>query len=120
MTATRIHLVLAALMGFAGVGLLAAAAHAAPNPPPVQMAGQVLLFHASVLFGATVARKGGYLRDMPARIALSAIILGTLLFAADLARLGFVGAGLFPYAAPAGGWLMLGGWLVLAVAAVLA
>ena len=55
-----------------------------------------------------------------ARVALSAIIVGACLFAADLARRGFGGTALFPRAAPIGGWFMLGGWLGLAVAAVTA
>lgn len=118
MTATRIHLTLAALMGLVGVALLAAAAHVALDPGHVQTAGQMLLFHASVVIGATAARKGGHLHDALARIALSAIILGTCLFAADLGRRGFSGEALFPRAAPIGGWFMLGGWLGLAVAAL--
>ena len=117
MTASRIHLVLAGLMGFAGVALLAAAAHVT-GTANVQTAGQMLLFHASVVFGATVARKSGFLHDGLARIALSAIICGAALFAADLSRRGFAGEALFPRAAPIGGWFMLGGWLGLAVAAV--
>ncbi|WP_336813926.1 DUF423 domain-containing protein [Bosea sp. MMO-172] len=119
MTATRLHLALAALMGLAGVALLAAAAHVT-GTANVQTAGQMLLFHASVVIGATAARKGGHLQDVLARIALSAIILGAMLFAADLARRGFANEALFPRAAPIGGWFMLGGWLGLAVAAVTA
>lgn len=118
MTAARIHLALAGLMGLAGVALLAAAAHVT-GTANVQTAGQMLLFHASVVFGATAARKGGFLHDLLARIALSAIILGAALFAADLARRGFANEALFPRAAPIGGWFMLGGWLGLSVAAVL-
>ena len=72
------------------------------------------------VIGATAARKGGHLHDLLARIALSAIMVGACLFAADLARRGFGGAALFPRAAPTGGWFMLGGWLGLAVAAVTA
>lgn len=117
MTASRIHLVLAGLMGLAGVALLAAAAHVT-GTANVQTAGQILLFHASVIFGATVARKGGFLHDLMARVALSALILGAALFAADLSRRGFAGEALFPRAAPIGGWFMLGGWLGLAIAAV--
>ncbi len=119
MTATRIHLFLAALMGVSGVALLAAAAHIT-GTANVQTAGQILLFHAPVVFGATVARKGGYLHDALTRIALSALILGAALFAADLARRGFANEALFPRAAPIGGWFMLGGWLGLAVATVMA
>lgn len=119
MTATRLHLALAALMGFAGVALLAAAAHIT-GTANVQTAGQMLLFHASVVIGATAARRGGHLHDLLARIALSAIIVGAALFAADLFRRGFGGAALFPRAAPIGGWSMLGGWLGLAVSAATA
>jgi uncharacterized membrane protein YgdD (TMEM256/DUF423 family) len=119
MTAARIHLTLAALMGLAGVALLAAAAHVT-GTANVQIAGQMLLFHASVIFGATAARQGGHLADLAARIALSLIILGAALFAADLARRGFANEGLFPRAAPTGGFMMLGGWLLLALSALFA
>lgn len=119
MTATRIHLALAALMGFAGVALLAAAAHVT-GTASVQTAGQMLLFHASAVIAASCARKAGHLRDLPARLAISALILGAALFSADLARRGFAGSGLFPMAAPTGGWFMLGGWLGLSAAALMA
>ena len=119
MTAAKIHLMLAALMGLAGVALLAAAAHVT-GTSNVQTAGQMLMFHAPLVFGATAARKAGLLSDLVARIALSLIILGVALFAVDLAWRGFANEGLFPRAAPAGGFLMLGGWLVLALSALFA
>lgn len=119
MTATKIHLALAALMGLAGVALLAAATHLA-GTANVQTAGQVLLFHASAVIGATAARKGGHLADLAARLAISALILGAALFAADLTRRGFGGEALFPRAAPTGGWFMLGGWLALTFSALFA
>jgi len=119
MSAAKIHLTLAALMGLAGVALLAAAAHVT-GTANVQTAGQMLLFHASVIFGVTAACKGGYLADLAARIALTLIILGATLFAADLARRGFANEGLFARAAPTGGFLMLGGWLLLALSALFA
>ncbi|MFJ5368510.1 DUF423 domain-containing protein [Bosea sp. CER48] len=117
MNATKTHLTFAALMGLAGVALLAAAAHVT-GTANVQTAGQMLLFHASVVIGATAARKGGHLQDVAARFALSAIIFGAVLFSADLARRGFANEALFPRAAPIGGWFMLGGWLGLAGAAL--
>ena len=83
-----------------------------------ETAGQMLLFHAPVIFGATVARKAGHLADLATRLALSAVILGTALFAADLARRGFASEPLFPRAAPIGGWFILAGWLGLAGAAL--
>jgi uncharacterized membrane protein YgdD (TMEM256/DUF423 family) len=119
LTATRIHLTLAALMGLAGVALLAAAAHVT-GTSNVQTAGQMLLFHASLLVGATAARKGGYLHDGLARIALSLIIAGVSLFAADLSRRGFASEALFPCAAPIGGFAMMGGWMLLTFAALFA
>ncbi len=119
MNAAKIHLVLAALMGLAGGALLAAAAHVT-GTTNVQIAGQMLLFHAPLVFGATVARKGGYLLDWLARLGLSILILGAALFAADLARRGFTNEALFPRAAPIGGFGMLGGWLLLALSAVFA
>jgi uncharacterized membrane protein YgdD (TMEM256/DUF423 family) len=119
MTAAKIHLVLAALMGLAGVALLAAATHRT-DTVTVQIAGQMLLFHAPLVFGATAARKAGFLADLVARIALSLIILGVALFAADLSRRGFAGEALFPRAAPIGGFGMLGGWLLLTLSALFA
>lgn len=119
MTATRIHLTLAALMGLAGVALLAAAAHVT-GTTNVQTAGQMLLFHAPTVIGATVARKAGLMHDLVARLAVSVVILGVALFAADLSRRGFQSEALFPSAAPIGGFLMLGGWLGLALAAAFA
>jgi uncharacterized membrane protein YgdD (TMEM256/DUF423 family) len=119
MTASRIHLTIAALMGLFGVALLAAAAHVT-GTANVQTAGQMLLFHASLLVGATAARKGGYLQDGLARVALSLIIAGVALFAADLSRRGFANETLFPRAAPIGGFGMMGGWLLLTFAALFA
>lgn len=119
LTAARIHLSLAALMGLAGVALLAAAAHVT-GTSNIQTAGQMLLFHAPLLFGATVARKSGHLLDWLARLALSIMILGVALFAADLSRRGFANEALFPRAAPIGGFCMLGGWLLLALSALFA
>ena len=106
-------------MGLAGVALLAAAAHVT-GTTNVQTAGQMLLFHASLVFGATAARKAGFLSDLMARIALSLIVAGVALFAADLSRRGFAGEALFPRAAPIGGFGMLGGWLLLALSALFA
>lgn len=118
-TATRIHLTIAMLMGLFGVTLLAAATHAGAADT-LQIAGQMLLFHASAVIGACVARRAGLLADIGARLAISLLILGVALFAADLAMRGFHGARLFMGAAPAGGFMMLGGWLGLAGSALFA
>lgn len=118
-TATRIHLTIATLMGLAGVTLLAASAHSGASDT-VQIAGQLLLFHAPAVIAACAARRAELLADLAARLAISLLILGVALFSADLALRGFHGERLFLGAAPAGGFMMLGGWLGLTLAALFA
>jgi uncharacterized membrane protein YgdD (TMEM256/DUF423 family) len=117
MTATRIHLLLAALMGAGGVTLWAMAAHRAGGAQMVT-AAQFLLLHAAVVIGLTAARKQALLADTAARIAISVLLLGTTLFSGDLTLRVLAGSGLLPFAAPAGGFLMIGGWLLAAVSAI--
>lgn len=118
-TATRIHLTIATLMGLFGVTLLAASAHTGASDT-IQIAGQLLLFHAPAVIAACAARRAELLADLAARLAISLLILGVALFAADLALRGFHGLRLFLGAAPAGGFMMLGGWLGLTFAALFA
>jgi uncharacterized membrane protein YgdD (TMEM256/DUF423 family) len=47
-------------------------------------------------------------------------VLGSALFAGDIALRAFVGHRLFPMAAPTGGGVLILAWLALAVAAILA
>lgn len=117
MTATRLHLLIAALFGAAGTLLLAAGAHAAGTT--VTTAGQMLLFHAPTLMAATLARKAGFLHGPLAQVGLALLALGVALFSADLALRGFHGTRLFAMAAPTGGSLTIVGWLMLALAAAL-
>lgn len=118
MTATRIHLVLAALMGGVGVALWAIAAHR-PGAGSLATAAQMLLIHAAAIPGLTAARKGGHLHDGVARTGVSVLILGIALFAGDLALRAFTGSGLFVMAAPTGGLALIAGWLMVAVAALM-
>ncbi|MGL4974224.1 MAG: DUF423 domain-containing protein [Bosea sp. (in: a-proteobacteria)] len=118
-TATRLHLFLAMLMGLAGVATLASAAHVAASTS-LQTAGQMLLFHASLIVAATVARRIELLADTLARIAVSVLILGVVLFSGDLALRALRGAKLFAMAAPSGGILIMVGWVGLAFSALLA
>jgi uncharacterized membrane protein YgdD (TMEM256/DUF423 family) len=117
MTASRIHILLAALMGAAGVVLWALAAHR--GGPMAATAAQMLLIHAVAILGLTACRKQGLIRDRVASLSASALILGAALFSADVAARAMGGFGLFPMAAPTGGFLMIGGWLLAAVAALL-
>ncbi len=116
MTASRIHVLLASLMGAAGVTLWAMAAHR--GGPQAATAAQMLLLHAAAVLGVTACRKQGLVHDRAASLAASALILGAVLFSGDIAARAFVGSGLFPMAAPTGGFLTIGGWLLAAVAAL--
>ena len=116
---TRVHrilVVLAALMGADGVILAAATAHQA-DATRLAAASSMLLFHASAVLGiaALVERT-----TIHARIGLAAafgLVIAAALFASDLTLRQYAGHGLFPFAAPTGGTLLIASWLALAVAA---
>lgn len=116
MTASRIHLLLAALMGASGVALWSMATHV--GVVNLEIAAQMLLIHAAVVIGLTACRKQGLVHDRLASLAASAMILGVSLFAADLAARALGGTRLFPFAAPLGGGLTILGWMMLAGAAL--
>ena len=46
------------------------------------------------------------------------MMLGLVLFCGDLVRRAMTGSGLFPMAAPTGGFALMAGWLLVAVAAL--
>jgi uncharacterized membrane protein YgdD (TMEM256/DUF423 family) len=100
----------AGALGSAGVALSAAAAHAGGGN--IATAANFLLFHAPAflalgLLGAgKVLRAGGWI-----------LLVGVLLFSGDLLARHYLGDRLFPMAAPAGGTLMILGWLVIAASA---
>jgi uncharacterized membrane protein YgdD (TMEM256/DUF423 family) len=53
-------------------------------------------------------------------MVVGGFILGAALFAADVAARAYLSHRLFPFAAPAGGMIMIVSWLGLAVAALAA
>ena len=116
MNASRIHLLLAALMGASGVGLAALASHA--GEANIAIAAQFLLIHAAALLGLTACRRQGLLHDRMASLAAWALILGTVLFAGDLVIRARLGIRLFPFAAPLGGSLMILAWLLAGASAL--
>lgn len=117
MPLTSAAVVIAALYGACGTALLAAGSHAAGGLATT--AGQMLLWHASAIIAAAVARENGLLHRSIGTLAIVMLIAGVGLFAADLAVRAFLGwARLFPMAAPTGGMLTIGGWVVLAAAAL--
>lgn len=115
MTATRLITALAGLLGAAGVILASLGAHAyAGTSLPV--AASLLSLHAPAILAVAIGRKAGVLHDALARVGAWALIVGVFLFSADLSLRVFLGGGLFPFAAPTGGIILIGAWLTVAVA----
>ncbi|GGC80170.1 DUF423 domain-containing protein [Chelatococcus reniformis] len=113
----RLFVVLGALFGLAGVAAAAAAAHVT-GEGNLGTAANFLLFHAPVLIAATAVMGQGLVRRGIARLAIMLIALGAILFCGDLALRALAHAPLFPMAAPTGGVVLMAGWLLLAVAAL--
>jgi uncharacterized membrane protein YgdD (TMEM256/DUF423 family) len=109
-------LVIAGLMGAAGITLSAAGAHAYPGAG-FDIAGQILLFHAAAVMGIAAAIDRGLLSRTLGLPAAWGLVLGSLLFAGDVSLPVYAGVGLFPKAAPTGGILLIVSWIATAVAA---
>jgi uncharacterized membrane protein YgdD (TMEM256/DUF423 family) len=109
-------LILAGLMGAAGIVLAAAAAHGAPGTG-LDSAGYMLLFHAASLLGGVGLIHQGMLARTTGLIALCGFVVGGALFAADVTSRAYLGARLFPRAAPSGGIILIAGWHTVPVAA---
>ncbi len=117
--AVTILIVLAGLMGAAGIALAAAGAHVAPGSG-LDGAAYMLLFHATaVLGGAALLQQGALARPL-ALLVLVGWVLGAALFSGDIALRAFAEHRLFPMAAPTGGFILIAAWLALALAAVAA
>lgn len=101
-------LLMAGLCGASGVALAAAATHM--GGALLGPASAMCLAHAPAMLALFVGAE----RIRTATLAGLAMGLGTLLFAGDLVMKQFYGISLFPMAAPAGGMLMIGSWLVAA------
>lgn len=105
------------LLGAAGVALSAAAAHMG-STPGLGAAALLLVAHAAALVALAAL-----VRVWPRRtqaVALCAVLLasGATLFALDLTLRAFAEMRLFPFAAPTGGFAMIGGWLGLTLIAI--
>ncbi|WP_028747702.1 DUF423 domain-containing protein [Rhizobium mesoamericanum] len=100
----------AGLFGFAGVGLAAAAAHGGGDAHLVASASAMCLAHAPALLALAIGAE----KLRTAWLAGILIVVGTFLFAGDLVALRYAGSGLFPLAAPTGGFAMMFGWLAIA------
>ena len=112
----RILIILAGVMGADGVILAAVSAHQG-DAARLLPASSMLLFHATAVLAVVALSERGVIH---ARIGLAAacgFVVAVALFAGDLTIRHFAGHGLFPFAAPTGGTLLIVSWLTLAVAA---
>jgi uncharacterized membrane protein YgdD (TMEM256/DUF423 family) len=109
---------IAAFLGAAGVYFAAAAAHSRPGTG-LDTASHMLLFHACAGIAACAAIRTGLIGRPLALVAVILLLAGAALFAGDLVLRAYAGHRLFPFAAPTGGTLTIGGWLLLALAAFL-
>jgi uncharacterized membrane protein YgdD (TMEM256/DUF423 family) len=113
----RFLIVLASLSGVLGVALSAAAAHITGGN--LATAAQFLLFHAPALLALVALMAAGILHPVLAQVAGYVLVLGVILFCGDLSRRAFSGLALFPKAAPTGGILLMIGWVMVGVSALL-
>ena len=118
MTVT-ILIALAGLMGACGIVLAAAGAHLAPGAG-LEGAAYMLLFHAAAVIGGTALTQQGLLWRPLALLVLAAWLFGAVLFSGDIAMRAFTAHRLFPMAAPTGGFILIGAWVALVVAAIAA
>lgn len=114
----RAFLALGALAGLLGVAASAASAHVS-GADSLKTAAQFLLFHAPALLALAALSATGTTHRPVTRLAGAGLVLGLTLFAGDLALRALHGTALFPMAAPIGGVLLMGGWLLIAVAALI-
>jgi uncharacterized membrane protein YgdD (TMEM256/DUF423 family) len=112
----NVLIILAGLMGAAGVTLAAAASHV-DTPVKLDSGAYLLLFHASaVITGISAIDRGLAWRPLGI-VAVVGFIIGSTVFASDLALRAFAGSRLFPMAAPTGGVILIASWLGVSAAA---
>jgi uncharacterized membrane protein YgdD (TMEM256/DUF423 family) len=109
---------LGALAGLIGVVLSAAAAHG-PGGPNLETASRYLLLHAPVVLVTVALARAEAINPGLGRIAGWLIVLGLILFCGDLTMRALRNTALFPMTAPIGGFVLMAGWGLLALAALL-
>jgi uncharacterized membrane protein YgdD (TMEM256/DUF423 family) len=107
----RFLIFLAGICGALGVLLSAVAAHG--RSPDTATAATFLAVHAPVFLVIGMVAFNAVIRWSAA-----ILFVGVALFAADMASRDFLDDRLFAMAAPAGGFLMIVGWLGVAVSAL--
>ncbi len=111
MPSSRPLLLAAGLLGASGVAFSAAAAH--QGAANVATAASFLLMHAPTFLA--LSHMGG---NRLTGIGSWVLLLGLVMFCGDLLARAYLGTRLFPMVAPAGGVLMIGGWLAIAASAL--
>jgi uncharacterized membrane protein YgdD (TMEM256/DUF423 family) len=112
----RIVVILAGIMGADGVILAAASAHET-DATRLAAASSMLLFHATAVLAVAALAERGVIHLKIGIAAAFGFVAGAALFAGDLSLRQYAGHGLFPFAPPTGGTLLILSWLLLAVAA---
>jgi uncharacterized membrane protein YgdD (TMEM256/DUF423 family) len=116
---TRALIAIAGLMGAAGIVLAALSAHGS-DLPHLATASSMLLFHAPVILALVLLKDRELAQRQLAIAAAIGFTVGALLFAADLTVRDFFGHALFPMAAPSGGTILIGSWVLLTLAGLVA
>lgn len=109
----RLTLLLAGLIGAAGVAFSAMAAHG-EDPRLIGAAAAACMAQAPALLALSL----GWDKIRTALPASLLIGLGCALFAGDLLFRNKYGYGLFPMSAPTGGTMMILGWLAVGLGAI--
>jgi uncharacterized membrane protein YgdD (TMEM256/DUF423 family) len=112
----RILIVLAGVMGADGVMLAAASAHQ-EDASRLASASSMLLFHATAILATVVLAERAIIHVGIGIVAGFGFVIAAALFAGDLTLRQYAGHGLFPFATPTGGTLLIASWLALAVSA---
>ncbi len=118
MTATRLLIAMAGLIGAAGIALAAMASHAYAGTS-LPIAATMLSLHAPAIIALAAARKAALLHDLVGRIAAWGLVAGVVVFSGDLAMRTFNGVPLFPMAAPLGGATLIAAWCAAALAGLI-
>ncbi|MEA2861481.1 MAG: hypothetical protein QOC72_3520 [Methylobacteriaceae bacterium] len=119
----RLSFILAAvagMLGAAGVGAAAAAAHLGGGQLLETAATFLMIHSAAVLAIVAVAVRASRRSARLFVIAAMLLILGMILFCGDFTMRALAERALFRMAAPSGGILLIGAWLLAAFAAALA
>ncbi|KAF0228433.1 MAG: hypothetical protein FD175_2214 [Beijerinckiaceae bacterium] len=114
---TGLLIALGGISGALGVALSAVAAHY-PGANNLSTAAEFLLLHGPAFFALAALARTQALPRWSILAGAIVIAIGLGLFCGDLASRVFLGERLFHWAAPAGGTLLILGWLWFALAGI--